>query len=849
MSPPDLAPPSPTPSPSSSSPAAPRASRSRGLATTLARRRPARVLIALLAALITVRFGARLLPHAPLRARIPLSTAVTARDGTLLRLTLAPDGQYRRWTPLEQVSPLLVRATLLYEDRHFNRHFGVNPIALVRAALSTYGGGARRIGGSTLTMQLARRMWSIPSRTPSGKLMQILRALGLEALYSKHDILEAYLNLAPYGGNIEGVGAASALYFHKSPAALTLGEALTLAVVPQSPTRRAASKVGGPAAEDSALDRARATLQAAWLAHETAGGVTAVPTTSGERVAGASLTIDWPRLRDPGPPDGPTGAALPFLAPHFVDHLLDLAHAAPAGANDAAATVATTLDLPLQRLCERHLRAYVARQRARGIGNAAALLVDTRTMAVRALVGSADFFDDSIAGQVNGALAPRSPGSTLKPFVYALGLDQGVIHPATMLRDVPTAFAAYSPENFDGRFVGPLSARDALIRSRNVPALSVAARISRPSLYDLLKTSGAALPFPESHYGLGLVLGTGEVTMEDLARLYGALANRGVSRSLVWRAPDERARSGGDDAGVRLVSEESAFLVIDMLLDNPAPGARHITAASARPVPVAWKTGTSWGFRDAWAVGLFGSYVLAVWVGDFSGAGNPAFVGAEAAGPLFFQIVDSIAARDPGAASFAHAPPAGVRRVEVCALSGGLPTAHCPHRRPSWFIPGRSPIEPCALHRDIALDTSGRRTCAAGPPAARHEVFEVWPSDLAQQLASAGLPRRTLPPPAPGCVDAQTARDDPPRITSPLAGVTYKLRARDGIGDAPLALQAVTGGDATEVFWFAGQTFIGKAARGQTLFWRPPAAGRFTVRAVDDLGRSDVREVATETLR
>lgn len=850
MSPADLPPSDSQPSSaSSSSPATTGASRWRALAKAVVRRRSVGLLIGLLTTLVTVRLGARLLPHAPLRARIPLSTAVTARDGTLLRLTLAPDGQYRRWTPLEDISPLLVRATLLYEDRHFQSHFGVNPIALVRAALSTYGGGDRRIGGSTLTMQLARRLWSIPSRTPSGKLIQILRALELEALYSKHDILEAYLNLAPYGGNIEGAGAASALYFHKSPHDLTLGEALTLAVVPQSPTRRATSGAAGrggdgPAGDDRALDRARATLHATWIESQGGGPVTA---------AAAPLTVDWPRLRDPGPPDAPFrppwAAALPFLAPHFVDHLLDLARAAPAGAGDSTATVATTLDLPLQRLCERHLRAYVARQRARGIGNAAALLVDARTMAVRALVGSADFFDDSIAGQVNGALAPRSPGSTLKPFVYALGLDQGVIHPATMLRDVPTAFAAYSPENFDGRFVGPLSARDALVRSRNVPALFVAARTSRPSLYDLLKTSGAALPFPESHYGLGLVLGTGEVTMEDLTRLYGALANRGVSRSLVWRAPDERARLGGDDAGVRLLSAESAFLVVDMLLDNPAPGARHATAASARPVPVAWKTGTSWGFRDAWAVGLFGPYVLAVWVGDFSGAGNPAFVGAEAAGPLFFQIVDSITAREPAAASFAHAPPTGVRRVEVCALSGGLPTAHCPHRRPSWFIPGRSPIEPCALHRDIALDAAGRRTCPAGPPAARHEVFEVWPSDLAKQLANAGLPRRALPPQAPGCEDSRTSQDEPPRITSPLAGVTYKLRARDGIGDAPLALQAVTGGDATEVFWFAGPAFIGKAARGETLFWRPPAAGHFTVRAVDDLGRSDVREVATETLR
>jgi penicillin-binding protein 1C len=297
------------------------------------------------------------------------------------------------------------------------------------------------------------------------------------------------------------------------------------------------------------------------------------------------------------------------------------------------------------------------------------------------------------------------------------------------------------------------------------------------------------------------------------------------------------------------MSEESAFLVLDMLLDNPASGARHGATASARAIPVAWKTGTSWGFRDAWAVGVFGPYVLAVWVGDFSGAGNPAFVGAEEAAPLFFQIVDSIAAREPDAASFPHVPPLGVRRVEVCALSGGLPTRHCPHRRTSWFIPGRSPIEPCQIHRNVALDVQGRRTCPEGPPLAREELFEVWPSDLARQLAAAGLPRRALPPLAPGCGDAESARGQPPRITSPLAGVTYKLRNRRAAEDSTLALQAVTGGDAADLFWFANQTFIGRVARGQTLFWRPPAAGQFTVRAVDDLGRSDVRLVAAEIVQ
>jgi penicillin-binding protein 1C len=786
----------------------------------------------------------RFVPHPALSSRVPLSTAVTAADGTLLRLTLASDGQYRLWTSLDRVSPLLIEATLLYEDRHFSYHPGVNPVAIARAAVATYVSGGRRIGGSTITMQLARRLGSLSSRTFSGKLIQIARAIELEARYSKREILEAYLNLAPYGGNIEGVGAASEIYFRKRAAALTLAEALTLAVIPQSPTRRSRSDDGD--AGSSALDRARSGLLRSWIAKAR----------QSETLATREPVVrSWPRLRRPDD--------LPFAAPHFVeqilvdriwvdriwvDHLpLDRVLAdgrAPTAPPDDSSIV-TTLDVHLQRLVERHLTAYIARERHRGIENAAALLVDARTNAVRALVGSADFFDAAIAGQVNGVLARRSPGSTLKPFAYALGMDQGIIHPATLLRDVPTSFAGYSPENFDGRFAGPLSAKDALVRSRNVPALTIAARLGRPSFYDFLKTAGVDLPLPEGHYGLGLVLGTGEVTMLDLARLYSALGNGGVMRPLAWRSADERTTP----AGVRLLSEESAFLVLDMLADNPRPTARLATTAQVRPLAVSWKTGTSWGFRDAWAVGLFGPYVLAIWVGDFSGAGNPAFVGAQAAAPLFFEVVDSIAAQQPAAfAQLRRTPPKGLRRVEVCALSGGLPTADCPHRRASWFIPGRSPIEPCQIHRAIALDGQGRRTCALGPPAQRTEIFEVWPSDLAKLFLAAGLPRRSLPPAAPGCGEVEAPRGAAPRITSPLAGVTYTLRP-DHADASTVALQAVTDGDAAEVFWFADRAFIGRSARGATLFWKPASAGRYTVRAIDDLGRSDARAVAVAVMQ
>ena len=326
------------------------------------RLRPGRRAAVAAGVLVAVRLLLAVVPHPALRERIALSRAVTAADGTLLRLTRADDGQYRMWTGLEQISPLLVEATLRYEDRHFYRHPGVNPFALVRAALSTYVTGGRRIGGSTLTMQLARRLWSLSSRTPLGKLQQIVRALQLEAQHSKREILEAYLNVAPYGGNIEGAGAASVLYFRKPAAKLTLAEALTLAVIPQSPVRRAGTAATATASRERARDEL---LRAYAAAHPPASGDEAVR--------------DWPVLRDPRTQAPPSASAdgsapevalpspFPFWAPHFVEEILK-----SEGAPDAGGKIVTTLDAHLQRLCERHLRAYVARERTRGITNATA---------------------------------------------------------------------------------------------------------------------------------------------------------------------------------------------------------------------------------------------------------------------------------------------------------------------------------------------------------------------------------------------------------------------------------------------------------------------------------------------
>ncbi len=760
------------------------------------------VVIAVVAILLALP---RLLPKTPLSARMPSSVAVYDSQHHLLRLTLASDAQYRLWVPLSKVSPEFVAAVTLYEDRWFRWHPGFNPWSLLRASFVT-ATGMRRMGGSTLTMQLARRLYHLDTRSVPGKIRQILRAMQLELFYTKDEILEAYVNLVPYGGNAEGVAAASLIYFGKRAEKLTLAEALTLAVIPQNPLRRSPAQ--------TELTHARDRLYTRWQ----------------KRHPEAAQHDDLLRL----PVQIHGTRELPFKAPHFVSDVL----ADVSGTDAAHSEVTTTLDLRLQRLVERHLSAYVERQKRLGVVNAAAMLLDTRDMGVKAAVGSADFFNDAIGGQVSALSAKRSPGSTLKPFIYALAIDQGLIHPLTVLKDSPQSFGGYTPENFDGRFVGPLTATEALIRSRNLPAIALAAKLSNPGLYDFLKSAGVNHLAPENHYGLALVLGGAEVNMEELVQLYAMLANRGELLPVRTLETEKPAK------GLRLLSEESSFMVLDMLRQNPRPDTA-VASGAPNTQPVYWKTGTSYGFRDAWTVGIFGPYVLAVWLGNFDNSANPALVGIQMAAPLFFELVDSIHAAQPGLQTPVWHQPANLSRVEVCAASGDLPNVDCPQRAETWFIPGKSPIRVSTLHRKLVIDNAtGLVACPPYQPGHTHEdVFEFWPSDMLALFNQAGLPRRVPPSRMPHCAAATDDTGTAPRITSPLRGVTYTLRVSQTT-EQTVPLQATVDASASEVFWFAGEKYLGKAPRGRILAWLPPGPGHYVLRAVDDAGRSDSREVA-----
>ncbi|UJD87511.1 penicillin-binding protein 1C [Rahnella aquatilis] len=762
--------------------------------------------------LVLIMVACRLWPHPPLSQGQPFSTVYYDRQGTLMRITLANDDRYRLWTPLEQVSPLAVKSLLLHEDRGFYYNPGFNPFSLMRGFWRSYIAGGKMQGGSTITMQLARMRWHLNTRTPSGKFMQVLRAVQLELSYSKHDILEAYLNNAPYGRNIESIGAASLIYFNKAPKYLTLPEAMTLAVLPQSPSNRIDPKTGVVGA---ALTQARNRLFLRWQAHYA---------TDSSQLSLFRLPL---AMRQP--------ERMPYIAPHFIEQLRQQNPQVIRTDN----RIDTTLDAGLQRLTERQVNAFITRNTNRGIHNAAVLLVDTRDMGVRALVGSADYYNRAIQGQVNGTNAKRSPGSALKPFIYALGMEQGVLHPMTILKDVPSAFGAYAPENFDRRFLGPVTATDALNFSRNIPAVYVASQLRQPTFYQFLRLSGIANMSGENHYGLSLVLGGGEVTMQELAKLYALLANRGVLQPLRMQKSDPR-----QTVPVRLLSEEASFMTLDMLRQHRRPGDTLAQAPSS--LPVYWKTGTSWGFRDAWSVGVFGPYVLVVWEGNFDSKGNNVFVGAEAAAPLFFNIIDNINASYPDLQEPERPFPKRLKRVDICLASGDLPTPWCQQKGKTWFIPGKSPIKVDTVYRPVRLDKlTGEVAC---PPyeedETRTEVFEFWPSDLANVFAQAGLPKRK--PPANHCKDEGVdVSGNPPRITSPLKNTTYTLR-QSLQGRDRIAFNAVTDADSKTVYWFVDDIYLGSSASKSAINWRPINNGQYRIRAVDDHGRADSRLVNIE---
>lgn len=732
-------------------------------------------------------FALGFLPHPPLLEGVSFGKIALDAKGGILKICLADDEKYRLRTNLDSIAPTAISALLCYEDRYFYFHPGVNPFALARAAFSSVF-GVRRQGASTITMQVARLRYKLETASISGKLRQIFHALLLERHYSKQEILLAYFTLAPYGGNIEGLEAAARIYFAKPARELTRLECMALAVVPQNPVAR--NPVSG-----KDFDEARIRLTALM-----AEGGTASP------LKVRSL------------------ARLPFAAPHLSMELLGR----PDFLNDQG-IARSFIEQDLQKLLERAIANHVEKGRRIGICNAAAILVNTDSMRVCALVGSADFFAAKIQGQVDGTRARRSPGSTLKPFIYALALEQGLIHPRSILDDSPKSFGGYDPENFDKGFRGPLSATDALAASRNLPALLLSEQLAAPGLHGFLKRAHVELPKDAGHYGLALALGGAEVSMRELAGLYAMLANQGI-----WR-PLRMARKDSEKGeALRLLSPESAHLVLRMLEREDL-----FVRQNGGRLPLRCKTGTSNGYRDAWTAGLCGQYVLIVWVGNFDNRANPAFVGGEAALPLFEEIAGGLAysrhLRDdlPKRENYLN-----LQKIAVCKETGDLAIERCSEHIDTLFIPGISPTMDSGILRPILVDKkTGLRACRQVPGETEQIYWEFWPTEQQRIFAQAGKPKPLPPDWLPECRQAEaTSAKRHPVIVLPKKNVTY-LDDFSGVG-AGIPLKASLDAEASFAHWFAGKTYIGKTGPGEIIFWHPKKPGMVELVVVDDQGAS-----------
>ena len=548
-----------------------------------------------------------------------LSVSVLDRNDRLLRAYTSADGRWRLPIEPKEVDPRYLAMLLAFEDRRFSTHRGVDPVAIGRAGWQLV--RHRRIvsGGSTLTMQVARLLAGEHERTGAGKIRQALRALQLERKLSKEAILRLYLRLAPFGGNLEGARAASLAYFGKEPRRLSLAEAALLVALPQSPELRRPDRF--PEAARRARNRV--------LAYAAAHGV--IPTDEARRAAGERM----PTAR----------REFPMLAPHLADAEIEqnrtrLVH---------RLTIDATVQANLEQLTREHANALGGRL------SAALIAVDQRTGEVIAHVGSPGYLDEARFGAVDMTAAVRSPGSTLKPIIYGLAFEAGLAHPETLIEDRPARFGLYVPKNFDQDWHGTVTVRMALAQSLNIPAVKVLEALGPPRLFSRLDQVGVTPMLPRgAEPTLAIALGGLGLKLTDLAALYAGLARGGEPVALQYR------RGGADSkpaATQRLLSPVAAWYVADILRNAPAP-------ANAKPGELAYKTGTSYGFRDAWAVGYDGRHTIAVWVGRPDGAATPGLAGRTAAAPLLF---DAFARLSPRRAPL-PAPPSGTLNVAASDL-------------------------------------------------------------------------------------------------------------------------------------------------------------------------------------
>lgn len=742
----------------------------------------------------------------PLKVNIPYSQIIEASDGSLLHASLASDGQWRMQAGIEDITGPLKKAILFKEDRYFYDHPGINPLSVARALASNLFQGRRTSGASTITMQVARLL-DPASRTYGHKFLEMFRALQLEWHYSKDQILVMYFNLAPFGSNIVGIKAAAERYFDKSPSQLSLAELTTLSVIPNRPNSLVIGK------DDAAAQKERDK----WL----------------RRFRSARL---FPAgiIRDAlAEPLHAYRHNMPSLAPQFCLRIHQL--------YPGRMLVRSSLNLPVQSRAQLLLEGYMSTLNLKGIHNGAVMIIDNRTHEVAGYLGSEDFTDTAAEGQVDGIRAVRSPGSALKPLLYGMAFDQGLITPKTVINDVPLNFRGYAPENYDRQFNGPVTAEYALENSLNIPAVRLLDQIGvHPFVSRLAEAGFGEIRADERELGLSLILGGCGVRLDEMTGLYSALANEGKFYPLSWLKTDVD-RSGPLSSThwkvkreniSRLLSPAAAFMITDILSKADRPDLPPAMAAAGDLPAVAWKTGTSYGRRDAWSIGYNRDFTVGIWIGNFTGNGVADLSGATIATPLLFQIFNAI---DHNPQGKWYTPPASVRTRLVCVVTGKPPADFCNQLVMDYYIPGISSNAICDHLKRVWVSADGKMSyCTSCLPATGY--LTRWYPNISPELAGYDeahhIPYEKIPPHNPSC--SRVFQGSSPVITSPYGGLSYFVERKEG---QQLMLACTTSNDVKTVYWYINDRFLVREPSGTKIFFTPQAP-EIKISCTDDKGRN-----------
>lgn len=735
----------------------------------------------------------------PLPDQVEYSTIITDNKGEVVHAFLTADEKWRMKTTLEEISPLLRKTIIEKEDQYFYYHPGINPLAIGRAMVKNIFRLRRTSGASTITMQVARAL-EPKRRTYWNKLIEVFRAFELEWKYSKEEILQLYLNLVPYGSNIEGVKSASILYFNKNPDHLSLAEITALSIIPNRPS----SLVIGRNNDRIVQERNR------WL----------------KKFAKDKVFTEKEIQDALGEPLQASRKEVPKLIPHLAWRLKQ----------QGGDIIATNIDMNMQSRTEKLVEDYSRSLRLKNIRNAAVVIINNQTHKVVTYIGSSGFYDTLDAGQVNGAAAIRQPGSTLKPLLYGLCIDEGFMTPKAVITDVAVNYDGYAPENYDRQFNGYVTMEYALEHSLNIPAVKGLRMLGKDRLVQKL----AACDFrqikkDQQKLGLSMVLGGCGATLEELTGLYSAFAQEGkYFRPQYTRKVDKKAEPGkpAGEAGYRVMSPAATFMINEILSKVNRPDFPLNWQSTEHMPKIAWKTGTSYGRRDAWSIGYNKNYTVGIWVGNFSALGIPELSGANVATPLLFKIFNTI---DYDSDQEWFIQPKDCESRMVCSETGLVPGEHCHSTVTDYFIPLVSSAQSCNNRQEVMISPDEKMAyCKSCMPVAGYKKkwYKTVSADMQQYYDERRIAYEKIPVHNPDCEKVFVG--GAPAITSPRNGAEYLISSKH---PEPLQLTCQTGNDVSKVYWYINNRFY-KTADVKTKQFFIPEEGPVKISCTDDKGRN-----------